>query len=170
MDKAERAAEIALLERKLEGVSRKRVPGVATSDGIKPSWRATSVTDFGRYSAPKHVKEAIARQERDEAAAMQSWVDAKRAEQDAKRPSRRSPRTRADMLTEQLADHYHRTGTLPDSIMRNIVGEFWKQGTPVSMEQLKTYAASKLELAAQQHQRKYGHRNEGVSLVGGFVN
>ena len=39
-------------------------------------------------------------------------------------------RTRADLLNAQLADHYARTGQLPDSIMRSIVGEFWKQGNP----------------------------------------
>jgi len=169
MNKAERREAIAELEAKIEGVDRTPVEGVATADGIKPSWRATSVTDFGRYDAPKHVQDAIAAQEADEALAMQAWVDNKRAEQDEKKITRRSPLTRADILTGQLAEHYHKFGNLPDSIMREIQGEFWKQGAVVSMEEIKAYAGTKLEQAARQHEQKYGHRNEGVQLVGGMA-
>ena len=150
--------------------------GVAWRGGIKSWQKATTTTDGDDFARlPKRLQELIAKQEARDDAELQAFAAEQRELVKAEHPGRRSPRTRMEILTKQLIDECERTtavyGTpvLPVSMTREIAGESWKVGEPLTVAQIEEYTKRTLERVARDHTKVYGHRNEGVSVVGGVA-
>lgn len=62
---------------------------------------------------------------------------------------KRTPEQRLDSLTKRYVEAWKR-GEMNDGILKEIVGEFWKLGTPISADRLREVAAQCLNQARRE--------------------
>lgn len=65
---------------------------------------------------------------------------------------RRTPNARLDSMAKRLIDEWKR-GVLTDATLREIAGEYWRAGTPVSADELRRVAAQMLTEAENRKAR-----------------
>jgi hypothetical protein len=73
------------------------------------------------------------------------------------RKVQRTASARLDSMTKRLVDEWKRGG-VTDATLREIAGEFWKAGTPISETELRQVAARFLHEAEQRQKAKQAKR------------
>ena len=73
---------------------------------------------------------------------------------DKKPHVRRAPSARLDSMAKRLIDEWKR-GALTEATLKEIAGEYWKNGTPVSADELRRVAARLLSEAEAKRKRQF---------------